>query len=56
MVIRPLKKLIKFADKEGKTEPLPEVKSNTEIKQLATAITGLIKKLEEATPQTKKII
>lgn len=56
MVIRPLKKLINFADKEGKTEPLPEVKSNTEIKQLATAITGLIKKLEEVTPQTKKII
>lgn len=53
MVIRPLNKLIKFADKEGKTAPLPEVKSNTEIKQLATAITGLIKKLEEATPQTK---
>ena len=56
MVIRPLNKLIKFADKEGKAEPLPEVKSNTEIKQLATAITGLIKKLEEATPQTKKLI
>ena len=56
MVIRPLNKLIKFADKEGKAEPLPEFKSNTEIKQLATAITGLAKKLEEATPQTKKII
>ncbi len=56
MVIRPLNKLIKFADKEGKAEPLPDFKSNTEIKQLATAITGLTKKLEEATPQTKKII
>ena len=56
MVIRPLNKLIKFADKEGNSEPLPEFKSNTEIKQLATAITGLIKKLEEATPQAKKII
>ena len=54
MVIRPLNKLIKFADKEGKAEPLPEFKSNTEIKQLATAITGLAKKLEEATPQAKK--
>ena len=54
MVIRPLKKLIKFTDKEGKAEPLPEFKSNTEIKQLATAITGLAKKLEEATPQAKK--
>jgi methyl-accepting chemotaxis protein len=56
MVIRPLNKLIKFADKEGKAEPLPDFKSNTEIKQLATAITGLTKKLEEATPRTKKII
>ena len=55
MVIRPLNKLIKFADKEGNSEPLPEFKSNTEIKQLATAITGLTKKLEEATPKTKKI-
>ena len=55
MVIRPLNKLIKFADKEGKAEPLPEFKSNTEIKQLATAITGLAKKLEEAAPKTKKI-
>jgi methyl-accepting chemotaxis protein len=56
MVIRPLNKLIKFAEKEGSAEPLPEFKSNTEIKQLATAITGLAKKLEEATPQAKKII
>jgi len=54
MVIRPLNKLIKFTDKEGKAEPLPEFKSNTEIKQLATAITGLTKKLEEATSQAKK--
>ena len=56
MVIRPLNKLIKFAEKEGSAEPLPEFKSNTEIKQLATAITGLAKKLEEATSQAKKII
>ena len=56
MVIRPLNKLIKFTDKEGKAEPLPEFKSNTEIKQLATAIIGLIKKLEETKPQAKKII
>ena len=55
MVIRPLKKLIEFIDKEGKAEPLPEFKSNTEIKQLATAITGLTKKLEEAAPKTKKL-
>ena len=32
MVIRPLNKLIKFAEKEGSAEPLPEFKSNTEIK------------------------
>jgi methyl-accepting chemotaxis protein len=56
MVIRPLNKLIKFAEKEGSAEPLPEFKSNTEIKQLATAITRLAKKLEEAIPQAKKII
>ena len=56
MVIRPLNKLIKFADKEGKAEPLPEFKSNTEIKQLATAIIELTTKLEEATPKTNKII
>jgi len=47
MVIRPLNKLIIFANKEGRTEPLPEFKSNTEIKQLATAITALTTKLNE---------
>ena len=36
MVIRPLKKLVQFAEAQGTTE-LPEIKSNTEIKQLATA-------------------
>ena len=50
MVIRPLNKLVIFANKEGRTEPLPEFKSNTEIKQLATAITALTTKLNE-TPQ-----
>ena len=50
MVIRPLNKLVIFANKEGRTEPLPEFKSNTEIKQLATAITALTAKLNE-TPQ-----
>ena len=44
MVIRPLKKLVRFAEENGKTE-LPEIKSNTEIKQLATAITALTEKL-----------
>ncbi len=47
MVIRPLNKLVNFAIKEGRTEPLPEFKSNTEIKQLATAITALTAKLNE---------
>ena len=51
MVIRPLKKLVRFAEENGKTE-LPEMKSNTEIKQLATAITVLTEKLnrEEKNP------
>ena len=47
MVIRPLNKLVNFATKEGRTEPLPEFKSNTEIKQLATAITALTAKLNK---------
>lgn len=46
MVIRPLKKLVRFAEKNGKAE-LPEMKSNTEIKQLATAITALTEKLNQ---------
>ena len=46
MVIRPLKKLVRFAEGNGKTE-LPEIKSNTEIKQLATAITVLTEKLNQ---------
>ena len=46
MVIRPLKKLVRFAEENGKTE-LTEIKSNTEIKQLATAITVLTEKLNQ---------
>ena len=46
MVIRPLKKLVRFAEENGKTE-LPEIKSNTEIKQLATAINVLTEKLNQ---------
>ena len=42
MVIRPLR----FAEENGKTE-LPEIKSNTEIKQLATAITAITEKLNQ---------
>ena len=54
MVIRPLNKLVNFAEKEGRTEPLPELKSNTEIKQLATAITALTTKLEKATSKLEQ--
>ena len=49
MVIRPLNKLVNFANKEGRAESLPEFKSNTEIIQLATAITALIDKLNKTT-------
>jgi hypothetical protein len=54
MVIRPLNKLVSFANKEGRTEPLPEFKSNTEIKQLATAITALTSKLNESTQSSNE--
>ena len=47
MVVRPLNRLVDFADREGRTEPLPEFKSNNEIKQLATAITALTAKLKD---------
>jgi len=46
MVIRPLKQLVQFAEEDGKTE-LPEIKSNTELKQLATAIAVLTDKLNQ---------
>ena len=46
MVIRPLKKLVQFAEEDGRTE-LPEIKSNTELKQLATAIEILTDKLNQ---------
>ncbi len=48
MIIKPLKKLVRFAEERGKTE-LPEIKSNTEIKQLATAITQLTESLKVKT-------
>jgi hypothetical protein len=37
MVVRPLRRLVEFAESNG-TTPLPEFKSNTELKQLATAL------------------
>ena len=48
-----LNKLVDFADKEGHADPLPEFKSNTEIKQLATAITTLTTRLEQVELKTK---
>ena len=51
MVILPLKKLVRFAEENGKTK-LPEIKSNTEIKQLATAITVLTDKLDQEEKKT----
>lgn len=53
MIIKPLKKLVRFAEEQGKTE-LPEIKSNTEIKQLATAITQLTESLNQTTPSEKE--
>ena len=53
MVIRPLKKLVQFAEAQGKTE-LPEIKSNTEIKQLATAITQLTENLNQTESEKKE--
>ncbi len=37
MVIRPLRKLVEFTESKGETT-LPEFKTNTELKQLATAL------------------
>jgi len=37
MVVRPLRRLVEFAESNG-TTPLPEFKTNTELKQLATAL------------------
>jgi len=37
MVVRPLRRLVEFTESNGKT-PLPEFKTNTELKQLATAL------------------
>ena len=37
MVVRPLRKIVEFTESNGKTD-LPEFKTNTELKQLATAL------------------
>ncbi|GJL77093.1 MAG: hypothetical protein NPINA01_00820 [Nitrospinaceae bacterium] len=51
MVVRPLRKIIEYTEKNG-TTTLPEFKTNTEIKQLATAITERFSRL---TPSSSKI-
>lgn len=53
MIIKPLKKLVRYAEERGTTE-LPEIKSNTEIKQLATAITQLTENLNQTAPAAKE--
>lgn len=44
MVVRPLRKLVEYIEKDGATT-LPEFKTNTEIKQLATVITEKLSQL-----------
>ena len=53
MVIKPLKKLVRYAEERGTTE-LPEIKSNTELKQLATAISLLTENLNQTHPIEKE--
>ncbi|MFQ5450525.1 MAG: hypothetical protein ACE5E9_07830 [Nitrospinaceae bacterium] len=59
LVVRPLRKIIAFTEKNGGTG-LPEFKTNNEIKQLATAVTGLVSRFndssrkEDAAPPPQK--
>ena len=53
MIIKPLRKLVRFAEERGTTE-LPEVKSNTEIKQLVTALDQLTEDLKQTYPVEKE--
>lgn len=55
MVVRPLKKLVDYANNEGLTTPLPEFKTNTEIKQLATALQTLTSRLHKEAPQKSEL-
>ena len=55
MVVRPLKKLVDYANNEGLTTPLPEFKTNTEIKQLATALQTLISRLHKEASQKSNL-
>ena len=45
LVIRPLNRMIEYASSRGKA-PMPEFKSNTELKQLTTEITQLTEQLK----------
>lgn len=51
MVVRPLRKIIEYTEKDGKTL-LPEFKTNNEIKQLASAISGLLLRLTHPAAKT----
>ena len=55
MVVRPLKKLVDYANNEGLTTPLSEFKTNTEIKQLATALQALTSRLHKEASQKSNL-
>ncbi len=50
MVVRPLRQLVEHIEQDGKTE-LPEFKTNTELKQLATALAGLFSRYKNPPPK-----
>ncbi len=52
MVVRPLRQIIEHTEMDGKTE-LPEFKTNNELKQLATAISGLLSRFATPSPKVK---
>lgn len=52
MVVRPLRKLVEYVSSEGNS-PLPEIKTNHEIKQLATALSEMTARLPEHTASQK---
>ncbi len=52
MFIRPLRRLVDYAEKDGKAT-LPEFKSNHEIKQLATALDDLTSRLPNSPAESK---
>ncbi|MFQ5444595.1 MAG: hypothetical protein ACE5EK_08255, partial [Nitrospinales bacterium] len=46
LVVRPLRKLVAYVEGEQNSS-LPEIKSNNEIKQLATAVDTLASKIQK---------